>query len=309
MVNIIDKINWDSKNNNWTETYYDKKWLVVHLTVTREEEGGARLVAGWFSNPSFKASTQYVVDNREIIQCVPERAYAWSAGTTANKWGIHVEHVGFAGQTAAQWADPYSTAELNLSSALFRELAEKHGIPRRWLTPADLRAGKRGFCTHLDVTNAFPGETTHWDGKTFPKARFMRLVNNEAPEDELSAKDVDRIIAEIKKLRDPDDVPVTEAVRRKWGKDMENEEWRRSSALGKLLTIATSAQIHAYWANQRSTGNRGALEAIKAAQPIDVEDLAMLIVDGLADRGQQIDQATVEAGVRAVFAEIGESDT
>jgi N-acetyl-anhydromuramyl-L-alanine amidase AmpD len=163
--------------------HYTKVLLVVHDTEGPEQNGAARdVVAYW--NKERTGSTQFIIDNREIIQAVAEDAYAWSAGTTANKYGIHVEHVGFASQRRAQWLDAYSSAELGLSAPLFAELGRKHGIPLRRLTVEQIRhavaTGKPadgGICGHADITKAFPGETSHTDpGPNFPWDRFMQMV-------------------------------------------------------------------------------------------------------------------------------------
>jgi len=181
MVKIADFIEAPNSGGNYT-----KVLLVVHVTVSPEVEGAARGVVG-FWNRGRTGSTQYVVDNREIIQAVREKAYAWAAGTTANKWGIHVEHCGMI-QTVRQWRDGYSTAELRLSAPLFAELGQKYGIPLRRLSPAGVRAAvasgnpaQGGICGHADITAAFPGETSHTDpGVNFPWTLWMGMVRNAA---------------------------------------------------------------------------------------------------------------------------------
>lgn len=181
---------------------FTKVLLVVHVTVSPEVAGGARnVIADWNRRRAAgvpTGSTQYVVDNREIIQSVRERAYAWAAGTTANEWGIHVEHVGMI-QTLRQWRDDYSTAELELSAPLFAELGAKHGIPLRRIGPDQVRKAvasgdpaQGGICGHIDITRAFPGETTHTDpGTFFPWSHFMRLVKA-AEEDDMPLNDADK---------------------------------------------------------------------------------------------------------------------
>jgi N-acetyl-anhydromuramyl-L-alanine amidase AmpD len=162
---------------------YTKVLLVVHDTEGQETKGAARgVVAYW--NRARTGSTQYVVDGYEIIQAVAERAYAWAAGTTANKFGIHVEHVGYAAQGTKGWDDAYSRAELALSAPLFADLAAKYNIPVRRLTVAQIRHAVQtgnpadgGICGHADISQAFPGETSHTDpGPSFPWDQFIAAV-------------------------------------------------------------------------------------------------------------------------------------
>lgn len=177
-MQILDRINYRN-DNNWTEGQWKKTVIFIHATVTEEKVGGARLVAGWFARPGFNASTQYVVDDREVVQCVPEKAYAWAAGTTANERGIHIEFVAMPQQTRGQWADTYSTDELRLGARLVAELAVKYGIPLQKLTAEQLRADKSGIAGHSDARDAWH-ETTHWDpGDGFPWDRFLKMCRAE----------------------------------------------------------------------------------------------------------------------------------
>lgn len=59
-----------------------------------------------------------------------------------------------------------------------RDAGATYGIPLLKRTPAQLRAGARGYCGHVDVTNAWH-ETTHTDpGTNFPWDHLADLVVN-----------------------------------------------------------------------------------------------------------------------------------
>jgi N-acetyl-anhydromuramyl-L-alanine amidase AmpD len=156
--------------------------IVLHCTVSGEIGTGAEAVAHYFARGERKASAHCAVDNNSTVGCVQDEDTAFAAAG-ANNDGWHVEIVGQPDQTAQQWADAFSEAALERAAVLCRDRATKFGIPLRWLTIAELAAGKAGFCTHADVSAAFPKVSTgHWDpGPNFPKQHFMDLVRGIAP--------------------------------------------------------------------------------------------------------------------------------
>jgi N-acetyl-anhydromuramyl-L-alanine amidase AmpD len=154
--------------------------VVIHTMEALKRAGTARAVAEWFAGASApEASAHYCVDADEIIQCVPEDVVAWCA-PGANRRGVHLEHAGYAGQSAAAWDDDYSRRVLALSAALARDIAARHQIPIVHLTPDELRKGARGFCGHAEVSKAWPSahpEKDHWDpGPGFPWDQYLDLV-------------------------------------------------------------------------------------------------------------------------------------
>lgn len=150
--------------------------IVIHDMEAPEEPEAAEKVARWFAGTtSPQASAHYCVDNNSIVQCVLDKDIAWQA-PGANSNGIGIEHAGYASQRADQWADPYSSAELDLSARLTRHLCASYGIPVAFIPAADLIKGKRGITTHWEVSKAFK-KTTHTDpGPNFPMAHYIELV-------------------------------------------------------------------------------------------------------------------------------------
>jgi N-acetyl-anhydromuramyl-L-alanine amidase AmpD len=151
--------------------------IVIHTMEAPEKPKTARNVATWFGGPSApQASAHFCVDDAEVIQSVLECDVAWHA-PGANNDGIGIEHAGYASQTPDQWHDDYSKAVLANSAQLAAELAKRFDIPVVWLSVEDLKAGKRGFCGHIDCTNAFSGGHGHTDpGPNFPKDEYLELV-------------------------------------------------------------------------------------------------------------------------------------
>ena len=158
----------------------DVRLLVVHSMESPEKPGTARAVAHWFAGSlAPKASAHVCIDNREAVQCVRAEDIAWAA-PGANRDGYHIELAGRASQTAEQWDDEYSAAELQLAAEHCAEVAKRYGIPVRKLSVEDVRDGKtRGFCGHVDITKAFR-KSDHTDpGPSFPWDRFIAMVVRE----------------------------------------------------------------------------------------------------------------------------------
>lgn len=155
--------------------------VVLHSTESPEKPGKARDVALWFAGPSSPAaSAHYVVDAGNTVQCVEERDMAWAA-PGANHDGIHVEMVGYARQTAEDWADTYSAAMLERAATLAAFICHDYGLPARALGSDDLLAGAKGITTHAAVTAAYR-RSTHTDpGPAFPLQLFVQRVADLMP--------------------------------------------------------------------------------------------------------------------------------
>lgn len=148
--------------------------IVIHGTVSPTVKGGARAVARYFQSPKTGGSAHYVVDPGEIVQCVKEGTVAYHA--PPNTGSIGIELCDPQKGSAARWGDSGHEAMLKLAARLTREIAARHGIPLKRLSVADLKAGRKGICGHVDVSNAFR-KTDHSDpGTGFPWAHFMDLV-------------------------------------------------------------------------------------------------------------------------------------
>ena len=157
--------------------------IILHCTDGSESfqsaENGAAYAARGNPDATGKlrpASFHFIVDPNSIVQCVPEASTAYGAAK-ANARGIHVEFCGLAKQTAAQWADVGSDAEVRLGAKLFADICRRRNITKRFLTGADLKAGAaNGITTHAEISKAWPS-TGHTDpGPNFPLKKFMDLV-------------------------------------------------------------------------------------------------------------------------------------
>lgn len=98
----------------------------------------------------------------------------WSSGNWGNDIGWHLSFVMMGTETRAEWLKYDAMLRAGAKRCAIR--AKKYGIPVVKLTAADLKAGKKGFCGHLETGQAWGG-TDHVDpGKGFPWDVFLRYV-------------------------------------------------------------------------------------------------------------------------------------
>lgn len=164
----------------------DVRLIVMHTAECSESKGAAAAVANYFHGDGApQASSHLVVDATEIWECVRPEHEAWAAvGGDTNRTGYHVELCGRAAQGVTGWADAYSQAQLTLAAKAVACIAARYGIPCTKLTPAQVAAGAKGFCGHVDVTKAYRviGNHAHTDpGPAFPWAGFLDVVQRVRP--------------------------------------------------------------------------------------------------------------------------------
>ncbi|MEV0996823.1 N-acetylmuramoyl-L-alanine amidase [Nonomuraea sp. NPDC050202] len=151
--------------------------IVVHTMETGESSTVAENVAAYFARTSTKASAHLCVDNNSVVRCVADSDTAWAA-PGCNSDGLQIELAGRAGQSKAQWADEYSKDLLDLAARQVAVWCDKHNIPARRLTRAQLRAGQRGIVGHADVSAVYK-RSDHWDpGPNFPWDSFIAQVKH-----------------------------------------------------------------------------------------------------------------------------------
>jgi hypothetical protein len=169
--------------------------------------------AQYFAMQASGGSAHYCLDHETGVQSVKEAAIAWHAPPNSHSIGLEMcdmvlwnqgggHNAGeyqkeFAGNEAAfhaRWSLPKWDALLRRTASVTRYLCLKYNVPMVKLSPADLLAGRRGICGHIDVSLAWH-QTDHSDpGPDFPWARFMAYVTGGVappppptqPEDDMS---------------------------------------------------------------------------------------------------------------------------
>jgi len=151
-------------------------WIVLHSAEVWEKPSSAEAVAAYFLNPPVTVSAHYVVDCDSIVQCVKTEHIADHCGR-GNDRSIGIEQAGYAKQSEAEWLDAYGQQMLALVSKLVAREARQWNIPLVKLSAADLIAGKRGICGHVDINAAFPNNTGHTDpGIHYPWNNLLDLA-------------------------------------------------------------------------------------------------------------------------------------
>lgn len=145
---------------------------VIELGVFHDNEGpqenrSAQGLANYLK--SIDGGYNDIIDNVDTVHVADDNIVVWGAGGV-NQRAIHACFIGYAKQTAAQWADPYSAAEIDRGAAWAAQKSTQHGLPLVHLTPDQVaHGGIKGFCTHGDVSVHYPDSLGHTDpGAAFP---------------------------------------------------------------------------------------------------------------------------------------------
>jgi N-acetyl-anhydromuramyl-L-alanine amidase AmpD len=167
---------------NASRTSADIKHVFIHTMESPEGLTTAEDVSRWAAGSTApQASWHYAVDANTIVSCVEEEDVAW-ATPDGNHDGIQIELAGRAGQTAAQWADAFSRAELVLAAKLVADVCRRRALRAEHGTNFDLKANREGVYGHVQASQVWPVSSTgkkrtHWDpGPDFPWDKFMKDV-------------------------------------------------------------------------------------------------------------------------------------
>lgn len=151
----------------------DIRDIVIHTTEGETAEGAAR----WFATPNLppneQGSSNVIVSDDICYRVLDDLVIPWAA-PPFNMQGFHIEIVGFAHWTKAEWATHKKRVENAAYRAAIR--CNRFSVPIRWNSVADLLANKHGITSHANISAAFH-QTTHTDpGEGFPVLEFMELV-------------------------------------------------------------------------------------------------------------------------------------
>lgn len=151
----------------------DIKIICIHVTVNKPGTP-AENVANYQINTQSGSYHELVDANARVLIENTDNWFTWSSGNWGNNIGWHQSFVMMGTETREQWLKYDAMLRAGAQRAAIR--CKKYGIPPVKLSAADLKAGKKGFCGHLETGQAWGG-TDHVDpGKGFPWDVYLRYV-------------------------------------------------------------------------------------------------------------------------------------
>jgi hypothetical protein len=148
-------------------------WVVLHNTVS--DDWVAEAIARYFHDNPAAGSTQEIVDSNRTEKSIPdEMTCQGAAGDDANGKGVHIEFCSMPTWKRVFWFRRHNRM---IRRGAFRvaRYCMKYNIPPRYLTVAEVRAGKRGITTHRTITEAFNVQGGHTDDGP-PRGRTEKYV-------------------------------------------------------------------------------------------------------------------------------------
>jgi hypothetical protein len=151
--------------------------VVIHSAVMPCEPGRAKQLGHMNSVGSGGGSWHYAVDPTATYQCSYDRYVCWHA--PPNSHSIGIEMADNPSRLPGRWLRKNQKLMLERTAKLTAELCLAYGIPIRFLSVEDVKAGRRGITTHNNVSKAFH-QSSHWDPGSWPRATFMKRVHAHA---------------------------------------------------------------------------------------------------------------------------------
>jgi len=184
------------RDNGKQGNYYPTRSKDIQGIVVHTAEGGRSAVgiAKYLSTTDRTASAHVVIDDKEIVELVPDDFTAFHCrGSNSKSLGLEIAYF------ADKWGeDPvYEEAVIALSASWCAEKADAHNIPMERVTIDEWNAGKKGFISHAECDpsrRTDPGANFDWD-KFF--AYMKGMVNNIEEYD-----DIDTEFEEVKEKKE-----------------------------------------------------------------------------------------------------------
>lgn len=173
-VKGVDKLFHDSGQCNL---------IVLHSMECPMVDGRAVSWANYLHVTDWPFFAQEYYDPANAVRVAPLDTKVAHCGN-GNSYGGHRsigrEHAGYAGQPRSLWESPAGRSMLGASAIATRKDCDKWSIPPVFLSPDDLRAGKRGITSHNNCSIALHGSTHTDPGDNFPYDLYLQMVTKAA---------------------------------------------------------------------------------------------------------------------------------
>lgn len=151
--------------------------IVLHSIQCDIRSGVAVSLARAWQRVKPVLSAHYVVDDRDIVQCVREADTAYTAGHTGNARGIHIELAGRYPET--DWLVD-GRAVFENAARLVADICQRTRIPAEPIGSDGLKLGCSGITTHASISEAWR-ESDHVDpggpgDRLWPWGEFIALL-------------------------------------------------------------------------------------------------------------------------------------
>ena len=164
---LLDNENPNAKlrSNGKKGQYYPSRSKDIQGIVVHTAEGGTKAVniARYLSTTDRTASAHVVIDDKEIVDLVPDDYTAFHCrGSNSKSLGLEIAYF------ASKWGeDPeYEESCIALSASWCAEKAKLYNIPMERVTFEEWEAGKKGFISHAECDpsrRTDPGANFDWD--------------------------------------------------------------------------------------------------------------------------------------------------
>ena len=257
--------------------YGDCIWIVIHTTEGSEHARSAEDGNAYDARRTDGTSTHVFVDTDTVVQEVNSGDRAHAALAVGNNRGYQIELCGRAAQSASQWSDASSSAELLLAAQHCARVAIKLGIPVRWLTKEQVLAREKGFVTHKNITDWVAG--THTDpGTNFPFGAFSTMVRRYVREyttikpPEVKPTPQPDLTGSTMKLFMVKDQPAKGKEARYKTDGLKAWHIRTMSEVRDLEKLFGATVTLSAWPESVSMDTDGGLRAMNGDSPIEIDD-------------------------------------
>ncbi len=146
------------------------KWIVLHDTEGSTAEGAAR----YFNGPERTGSAHFCIDASHCYRTLNPNQIAYAAYSPANELGLHFEQAGFARWSQKEWVT-LGRGTIERTAYKCAYWAKQLSIPTVFLTDTELKARKKGFTYHAQISRVLRGDHTD-PGPNYPFTLFMQRV-------------------------------------------------------------------------------------------------------------------------------------